>query len=730
MSAFRAFRIKPVTLVLTTLIMSCTSILVAAPVEYIPAPGGLFVIAPAATEGVNDALNNTGNNTNPSQLDESNPKEKAADGSSVIDMDGRQHSDRSSVGSEVGLSKTLNTPSAQQHTTKVATTRAAPLIDNYANATYDGRNAPVGHVAANFAVNANGAATYSIQIAIPPGIAGIQPKVSLNYNSQSGNGIAGRGFDLSGISHITRCGSSLAQDKKVLPVDLTDNDNYCLDGQRLKEVSRSGNIRTYQTEVNSFSDIKAEFDNSLQPIKFIVKTVAGDTLTYGGTADSQLQPLIANSTVASTRILTWSISQSMNIKGNYINYFYQKDSSIAGAEQLITRIEYTGTSSQLPFAAIYFDYDLRLGLKSTSYIAGGALYQGKRLQKIRVTQGTAGSVATNLVREYRLNYYTVDSTSAQNYDRLKSIEECNNYSETDAAIACLPPTWFRWDGGYQSQLTNVFGKASIAKTLSEEVNRATYTPPDTALMGEDLGFLGFNGQEPVLSEYGNLSPQLWDRGSYDESKYNELKQAGKDYNLFGDVNGDGLTDIVGLKSYNVRPNVLPSLSFTVDYKAVVAISNGKTFQKGIFHNDSLPLITNSTFANIIDNPAYLSDVNADGLSDLVIFGYEDVKVFLSNGTRFESPKSWNKSFLGKGGWASGDFEKGVEQRFVVDMNGDGRADLVGLDEGGIFAAFSEPNNPNIFGDVVLISTDFNVGNSNRQQFKKRSGFFGDVGYIW
>lgn len=47
----------------------------------------------------------------------------------------------------------------------------------------------VGATPGSHQVTPSGAFTYTIPIAVPPGVAGIEPKLSLAYNSQGGNGL-------------------------------------------------------------------------------------------------------------------------------------------------------------------------------------------------------------------------------------------------------------------------------------------------------------------------------------------------------------------------------------------------------------------------------------------------------------------------------------------------------------------------------------------------------------
>ena len=63
----------------------------------------------------------------------------------------------------------------------------------------------LGATKGTFGVSETGAATYSLPIYTTPGAAGFSPKLSLEYNSQGGDGPLGKGWSIAGNSMISRC---------------------------------------------------------------------------------------------------------------------------------------------------------------------------------------------------------------------------------------------------------------------------------------------------------------------------------------------------------------------------------------------------------------------------------------------------------------------------------------------------------------------------------------------
>lgn len=88
---------------------------------------------------------------------------------------------------------------------------AQPYSSAHTEATLDARtintSLEVGVVAGAHGVSAMGSATYTIPIQVPPGTNGVVPQLAVVYDSHAGNGLLGYGWNLSGLSSISRTGA-------------------------------------------------------------------------------------------------------------------------------------------------------------------------------------------------------------------------------------------------------------------------------------------------------------------------------------------------------------------------------------------------------------------------------------------------------------------------------------------------------------------------------------------
>src|SRR6185312_5689746 len=130
-----------------------------------------------------------------------------------------------------------------------------------------------GRTVGSFSVSPTGAATYTVPIWTPPGPHGLQPHLALVYNSQAGNGYMGVGWNLAGLSSISRCNLTVAQDGISQATTLTAADGLCLDGQRLRLTGGTYGVAgsTYQTEVADFSNVTAYGSVGGGPAYFVVQ---------------------------------------------------------------------------------------------------------------------------------------------------------------------------------------------------------------------------------------------------------------------------------------------------------------------------------------------------------------------------------------------------------------------------------------------------------------------------
>jgi hypothetical protein len=405
-------------------------------------------------------------------------------------------------------------------------------------------------------VDALGNAAYRIPIVVPPGTAGMEPDLALIYGSGSGNGIVGVGWNVSGLSAITRCPETLAQDGAIDNVEYDADDRFCLDGQRLMVINNGtygADQAEYRTELDQFARIKSYGAAGSGPATWVVQTKNGRTLEYGNTLDSQIEVATGQNTVR-----VWAVNKVIDTRGNYMVIQYSDQSSHTDFQpELITYTMNTPGSVTTPFASVAFVYTSR-----PEVVQAGSLYQGgfpvtngtNRLSDIRTYNGGTPGSGGVLVRDYSLVY---DNLGAAGASRLTSVQEC------PATGQCLPPTTFAWVGtGAVPNLT------AGTLTLPTGVTTTNYEllfgdwngdgRTDLFLEPKTSGAsaLFFAADTTGVQQPASFNPAgFFVATDWGKVEGNNVRQA-----ISGDFNGDGLTDIARLVANDVGVTCCPASS--------------------------------------------------------------------------------------------------------------------------------------------------------------------------
>lgn len=265
----------------------------------------------------------------------------------------------------------------------------------------------------NIDVNGGGQLQYTLPIALPPGIKNVAPQMELTYTSGSGNGIAGYGWNLSGITSISRMGKIIEKDGELKGIQLDYSDFYQLNGQRLilktGEYGKDG--ATYTTEKYSNIKIKSvgETVNWKCPQYWEVTFEDGSQAWYGN---------LANANNEARNRMEFNIVKWKDAQGNIINYSYYQEENVI----TVKSITWGGneTLNKANFNEIIFNYTNRDLVESTFINgAGTAFIQSKLLTDIRVASN--GSQ----FKKYILGYFK----NGTNYQFLNKITEYNSNNE-------------------------------------------------------------------------------------------------------------------------------------------------------------------------------------------------------------------------------------------------------------------------------------------------------------
>jgi len=569
----------------------------------------------------------------------------------------------------------------------------------------NGDNGVVGNLEGVHSISPSGAMVYTLPIITPEGAGGLKPNLSIVYNSQAGNGLLGIGWNLVGLSSIQRVGRNLFSDGEIAQIEFSVDDRFVIDGQRLIAINGTygANGTIYATETETYSKITSYGATTNGPEKFIVQTKDGLTIEYGNTSDSRIEAVTGS---PNSIVTQWLINKISNKEGYCIDFIY--DECMLTGEVRIFSINYSSHPTfQVQYSnqySIIFGYQAARTDNSRKYL-NGALFESNSLLT---------SISINYYEDIKYLYsFSYQSGSyGPEYSYLKEIKlsasefKFNNSTGYYEAIKGVNgiifqhfnPIEISWtDEGTCSFGTSICSSGDFCYSDGYTSGAARYIGDFNGDGKSDILGTIANGQQILLGYYSfwdfNINVSLSTGNGFGQSSkwssYKEIYEYFEDmylpYHIYmispdlkvGDVNGDGLDDIV-IFSYN---------------QTIFLKSTGTGF------------IISDYFADFADHDCYLtasydwlrylSDINGDGRADIIGFGESGVNVKLSQGNTFGNTQTWTTAFSNSSGWNNNQYI-----RTIGDVNGDGMADLIGFGYQAVYTYLSNGINAFVSGFSV------------------------------
>ncbi|MBN2481719.1 MAG: VCBS repeat-containing protein, partial [Bacteroidales bacterium] len=488
----------------------------------------------------------------------------------------------------------------------------------------------VGATSGIFSVNPMGGASYSIPLKSLPGVNGLTPLVSLVYSSHSGPGIAGYGWQVTGISAISRSPQTMYHDGVTGEVGLNYSDRFSIDGQRL--ITTYGNYgyngATYQTENDVFTRVISEGTSGYGPLKFKAETKSGLKYEYGYTVNSR-QKISGNDGV-----LTWYMSKISDLFGNDIVFNYLQDNSYVYPAEIIY-----GPNK------IFFYYK-EINYIPYFYFKGSKIEQRYILDKITV------SYNGNILKTYQCKYNCKGDYYNQNYILNELIEygTGTNRLNSTAFIYEIPDNVSFSQDTYNTTHSYVTYKSRVfTGDFNGDGKADAFCLPDP---GKGASWTGWKLFKNAGEDYFGL----WLTGNFSIDEGHIIDIA------IMDLNGDHYKDMLFVVADNMPGEGIPFIPSAHFYYAIcneTSVSDVQSINELAF--STLPVDFINKYA----------DFDGDGLNDCFIV--------TKNGNWYRYSYSYSGGQLyslglrnsGNFGTSFGDYDK----INLGDFNGDGKTDV-------------------------------------------------------
>jgi RHS repeat-associated protein len=312
----------------------------------------------------------------------------------------------------------------------------------------------------SLSVGDRGEVRQHIPIWVPPGRAGMQPQLSLEYSSGGGNGLVGTGWALAGLPRITRC-NNLRQNGNVAPPILWYwGDGFCLDGEELVTNQDHYFYQKFHDDGSRlFHFVGQAADGVLPPDYFVLESKDGRILTFGGTPDSHV--IVTSALPAPGAVLTWALSRVEDRAGNFMTVSYEPG---RGGDIVPNEIDYTGSKSDATtHRSVTFVYDWTRPDVDQKVVAGQTLTYPARL--VGLQMNAPNSAGLTPLRSFSLNY-SIGPTTGRSL--LTNVAECDGPAPPSLPVTGSTPLCrqesFTYAPGVPLAAGNSFGIYGVDST--------------------------------------------------------------------------------------------------------------------------------------------------------------------------------------------------------------------------------------------------------------------------
>ncbi|EFL46970.1 FG-GAP repeat protein [Prevotella disiens FB035-09AN] len=486
--------------------------------------------------------------------------------------------------------------------------------------------------------NNRGSASLQYGFEMPPARNGMAPSLGIQYSNEGGSGWLGEGWNLSvpSITLDTRWGVPRYDTEK-------ETETYLISGSMLSTMGEDGKMgvahrgekmprkadrQFYTRQGGDFSRIIRK-GSSPADYSWEVTDKQGVKYTYGGEG-AVLKGTITDLGGNTREVISeWKLKRVEETHGDYIEYVYETaDEPVRGglmAKAIYLKEIHAGNSGQQPHTVVAFEGSKEKHLKTNNARYGYLTSSNRLLEKVKVN--FQGSELRSYAFAYREGAFHKDvltgvrqlddkgaEVSFQNFDYYDDVQSDKNY----VPFKDKQERWNTHNDHLRADFLNPL--QFVSKAFSDK----------PSALG---GTTSFSLSGSFYAGVGPMDGDKW-KGNTIGASYGYSLDKSNGVSTLVDINGDGLPDKVFRKggALYYRPQIPTSPKGEVLYgddARIVGVSSFSKITSSTHNGGAKATVGYQLFTAEVGvdfsstktkTTEYLSDINGDGLVDLVSGG--------------------------------------------------------------------------------------------------------------